>query len=295
MYEQSKIIIKENIDQEKSTSTQDYRKHRIMGILFNTIGNLFPAFGTKVARKLLFTPRKRKIREEFEYLDKQSTIMNIPFKDGFLKVREWGSGSTILLVHGWNANWSHFGKLIPVLLNQGYRVVAYDAPAHGESSGKETNIVEMSNALLAIKNEIGEIYAVVGHSLGGATTALALKRGLNVPKVVLSAPPMSIKQVIDIYSSMLYLPNKIKQRLYSETEKRIEHTLDEVSAYSFAHNMQIPLLLFHDVNDEYVPYESSQHLAKIWKGTKFVSTQGLGHRRLLWNSDVHQQIMGFLK
>ena len=185
--------------------------------------------------------------------------------------------------------------MIPVLLNQCYRVVVYDAPAHGESSGEKTNIVEMSNALLTIKNEIGEIHSVIGHSLGGATTALALKRGLDVPKVRLSAPPTSIKQIIDIYSSMLYLPNKIKERLYSETEKRIDHTLEEVSAYTFAHTIQRPLSLFQDINDELVPYEGSQNLAKIWKESKFVTTQGLGHRRLLWNSDVHQRIVEFLK
>ena len=295
MYEQEKIIIREKIDHRKTTALKDYRKHRVMGIFFNTLGNLVPSFGTRIAMKLLFTPRKRKIREEFEYLDKQSAINTIPFNEGFLKMRIWGSGPVILLVHGWNANWSHFGKLIPVLLNQGYRVVAYDAPAHGESSGNQTNIVEMSSALLAVKKDIGEIHAVVGHSLGGATTALAINRGLVVPKVVLSAPPTSIKQVIDIYSSMLYLPNKIKQRLYSETEKKIEHTLDEVSACTFAHKIQTPLLLFHDIDDELVPFESSQHLAKIWKETKFVTTQGLGHRRLLWNCDVHQQVVRFLK
>lgn len=294
MYEQNKITIKEEIDFKKSSIPQDYKKHRFMGVLFNTIGRVFPSLGTKIAMKILFTPRKRKSREEFDYLNKQATVKSIPFKDGFLKMREWGTGSTILLVHGWNANWSHFGKLIPVLLNQGYRVVAYDAPAHGESSGEETNIVEMSDALLTIKYEIGEIHAVIGHSLGGATTTLALKRGLEIPRVILSAPPTSIKQVIDIYSSMLYLPNKIKQRLYSETAKRIEHSLEEVSAYTFAHTIQTPLLLFHDINDELVPFESSLNLANIWKETQFVTTQGLGHRRLLWNSEVHQQIVDFL-
>lgn len=162
------------------------------------------------------------------------------------------------------------------------------------SSGDQTNIVDMTNALLTVKNEIGDIHAIIGHSLGGSTTALALNRGLDVPKVILSAPPTSIKQVIDIYSLMLYLPNKIKQKLYSETAKRIEHSLEEVSAYTFAHTIQTPLLLFHDVSDELVPYESSENLAKIWKETQFVTTQSLGHRRLLWNSDVHQQIVKFL-
>jgi len=49
----------------------------------------------------------------------------------------WGPQSAappVLLLHGGFANSSYFGRLIPVLVEHGYRVIAMDSPGHGRST-----------------------------------------------------------------------------------------------------------------------------------------------------------------
>ncbi|MGV9195387.1 alpha/beta hydrolase [Microbacterium sp. MC2] len=54
---------------------------------------------------------------------------------------EWGDGDrTVVLIHGWNGRASQFATLARELVAEGYRVVAFDAPAHGASSGRHTYI-----------------------------------------------------------------------------------------------------------------------------------------------------------
>ncbi len=50
---------------------------------------------------------------------------------------EWGGGSKaipVLLLHGGFGNSNYFGKLIPVLVDHGYRVIAMDSRGHGRST-----------------------------------------------------------------------------------------------------------------------------------------------------------------
>lgn len=50
---------------------------------------------------------------------------------------EWGSPSSappVLLLHGGFGNSNYFGNLIPVLVGQGYRVIAMDSRGHGRST-----------------------------------------------------------------------------------------------------------------------------------------------------------------
>ncbi|MEZ4682380.1 MAG: alpha/beta fold hydrolase [Caldilineaceae bacterium] len=65
----------------------------------------------------------------------------------------WGSGPTVLLVHGWAGRGSQLAPLVAPLVNAGYRVVAFDAPAHGDSPGDRTNLLEVSNLIRTLSQE----------------------------------------------------------------------------------------------------------------------------------------------
>ena len=41
----------------------------------------------------------------------------------------WGSGPTVLLVHGWEGRGSQLSAFAPALVKAGFRVVAVDMPA----------------------------------------------------------------------------------------------------------------------------------------------------------------------
>src|SRR5262245_29582359 len=64
--------------------------------------------------------------------------------EGTLRAWEWGEGECVLLVHGWGSRAAWMEKLVGPLVESGRHVVAFDLPAHGESPGTMTNIVEIS-------------------------------------------------------------------------------------------------------------------------------------------------------
>jgi pimeloyl-ACP methyl ester carboxylesterase len=101
-----------------------------------------------------------------------------------------------LLVHGWEGRGTQLGRFVEPFVHAGFRVLALDLPAHGESAGARTDLIECTEALRKVGRDLGPLAAVVAHSFGGAITTLALERGLDAKAVVLIASPSSIDDVL---------------------------------------------------------------------------------------------------
>ncbi|HEY9291289.1 MAG TPA: alpha/beta hydrolase, partial [Microlunatus sp.] len=72
-----------------------------------------------------------------------------------LAVETWGTGSPVYLMHGWGGWRGQLGGFVRPLAESGYRVVALDAPSHGDSDpgsmGKgRGNGLEFARALSAV-------------------------------------------------------------------------------------------------------------------------------------------------
>jgi pimeloyl-ACP methyl ester carboxylesterase len=50
-----------------------------------------------------------------------------------------------------------------------------------------------------------------------------------------------------------------------------------------------PLLIFHDRRDAKVPLGDGRAIAAAWPGARLVTTQGLGHHRILRSAEVHRR------
>ena len=61
------------------------------------------------------------------------------------------------------------------LIKKGYEVLAFDAPAHGESTGKTINAVVYKDLVLIFGSSYGPIDSFVTHSFGGLALVLALE------------------------------------------------------------------------------------------------------------------------
>ena len=70
--------------------------------------------------------------------------------------------------------------------------MAHDAPAHGRSTGRFASLPEFARALRAVADQVGEVYGLVGHSLGGAAACVAMHAGLQALRVVIVAPPAQL-------------------------------------------------------------------------------------------------------
>jgi pimeloyl-ACP methyl ester carboxylesterase len=86
---------------------------------------------------------------------------------------EWGARSTgtpVLLLHGGFGNSNYFGRLIPVLLAHGYRVIAMDSRGHGRSTRSDAPLTYdlMAQDVLGLLDRLGisKVY-LVGWSDGG--------------------------------------------------------------------------------------------------------------------------------
>jgi pimeloyl-ACP methyl ester carboxylesterase len=86
---------------------------------------------------------------------------------------EWGtksSGVPVLLLHGGFGNSNYFGRLIPVLVAHGYRVVAMDSRGHGRSTRSMAPLTYtlMAQDVLGLLDQlkISKVY-LVGWSDGG--------------------------------------------------------------------------------------------------------------------------------
>src|SRR6185369_13228471 len=78
------------------------------------------------------TRRSRPSRGEQRRLEggRQSWLRG---EDGDLAVWHWGTGPRVLLVHGWNGHAGRLSSFVQPLVEAGFGVVAFDAPAHGIS------------------------------------------------------------------------------------------------------------------------------------------------------------------
>src|SRR5260370_41180864 len=102
-------------------------------------------------------------------------------------VYRWGkTDRRILLVHGWGGRAAQFFALIPRLLEAGFEVIAFDAPAHGASSGSFASGPAFARAAQNIAGDA--VHGIIAHSLGAAGSAIALADSVRGDTVGFFAP-----------------------------------------------------------------------------------------------------------
>lgn len=252
---------------------------------------------TAYAAKLFTTPIKHKIPKRELKMDSESlqNTLHIPAIDKSIAIYEYGkSEKKALLVHGWSGRGTQLFKIADSLLEDGYSVVSFDAPAHGKSAGKSSIMSEFIESILEIEKQYGPFEIAIGHSLGGMSVLSAIKNGLNVKKAVIIGSGDIVQDILDEFVSKLRLKPEISNRLRDYFENKYQVKMDDFSAYQAAKKIAIPILVIHDKNDPEVPVKAGIHIHEnLQKGSLFL-TEGLGHRKILGNHDVIKKIIEFI-
>lgn len=252
------------------------------------LGSASPELAAQVAARVFGTPRRRaRPAWEHEVLARASRRFEIDVDDRRIAAWEWGeAGPRVLIVHGWEGRATQLGAIAAPLAEMGFRVVGFDAPAHGESGGATTHFVDFARTLEAIADHVGPLHAVIGHSMGGAVMGyVARQRALAgrppiAKRYVAIAPPKAVADFARTFEGFLEMTLPVRDAF----ERRLERTLGVplASIRSDAGGFpSAPLLVVHDARDREVPFVCGETMARHWPGAVLHRTEGLGHQRIL--------------
>jgi pimeloyl-ACP methyl ester carboxylesterase len=261
-----------------------------MNSIFSTASELAPGLISLVAARLFRRTSRKVPRAGERDVLRDATEMTV----AGMKAWSWGEGPTILLVHGWNGRATQLGGFVSPLVRRGYRVVAFDAVGHGESSGNSLSLPELASCIRKVAAELGDVYGVLAHSLGGAASTLALAQGLQIERAVFISPPSDPREFLRMFSRAIGISDDVRQRVQARVERRLGMTMESMQATVHAPSMRIPLLVVHDEDDKEVPVRVGRSIAQAWPGADLLLTKGLGHQRILRDGSVQNIAVSFI-
>ena len=257
---------------------------------------LSPKLTAKIASILFLTPIRFKIPKKEIELSRLAKTKTIKFKNNKVQIYEWGVGKkAILLVHGWASRATQVAHLAVPLIKAGYKVYSFDAPAHGNSNGRHTHVLEFSDLIFRIKELHPEIESIIGHSMGGAACIYAITEGFIAKKCITIGSPSSAKWILKSFCNTLNVNSKLEKMIKDHLEAKFEKKIDDLSISNMVKSIDTDGLIIHCEEDIDSPVKSAHEIHKNWKNSKLVITKKLGHRRILKNKEVSQKIIDFLK
>ena len=273
-------------------------------VLFKILDLISPSLAGRLALHLFMTPPHFGIPRREKALRDSARLKYIVNKGRKISVHIWGdeNNETVLLSHGWGGRSTQFHALIQPLINAGFRVVGFDAPAHGDSQGKQSNMLDVASIIAQIEKEEGLFKAIIGHSFGTSTALLAISKFKVKPeKLVLIAYVADVQWVIKLFGTLFELKTSTLEAMRQRALKTLANTYqiswnwDDISPINTVQQYKGKLLLIHDKDDHEVPYNEAMKLETFAPQATRLVTKGLGHRKILMSRDVIKTVINFLK
>jgi pimeloyl-ACP methyl ester carboxylesterase len=267
----------------------------ILRTAFRTVGSVAPGVAARWAENIFCRPPRNEPRPSEEAFLLTGERRTVRSEDQDLAVWTWGDGPVVILTHGWGGRAGRFSSLAGALVDGGFRVVLFDAPAHGASMGRQASLPQFARALRQVGDVMGPTYGLVGHSLGGAAVSLAMGRGLRAQRAVLLAAPADVFLFSHAFAQHLRIPPRAHDVMHQNLAARLQFRWDELHIPTLAKGLSAPALIVHDLQDADVPYSHGEEIARAWPGAELYTTTGLGHRALLRNPEVIRRAVEFLR
>ncbi|WP_154402253.1 alpha/beta fold hydrolase [Ornithinimicrobium cavernae] len=211
---------------------------------------------------------------------------------------------TAHLVHGWAGWWQQLSGFVGPLLEAGYRVVAHDAPSHGDSppghyGPRSSRVMEIADAFAAVVWQQGPADLVVAHSIGAMSVMWARERGsTGAGAYAFLAATAAVEPMVDAFRHSLDLGPRTTHLLARRVERRVGHPFTAFDVPGMSRRLVDagtvpPLLSIHDRGDRMAPARGSVDIARAWPGAELVLTDGLGHRQLLRDETTIARVARF--
>lgn len=230
---------------------------------------------------------------------KEAETLQFKLYGDTVKGYRWNRGGhrKVLIVHGFNSSVAKFDQYVKPLMKKGYEVLAFDAPAHGLSTGKTLNAVVFKDMIIYINKEYGPIRSFMGHSFGCLAICLALEEIDHDEDchVALIAPATESKTAIDIFFSYMKLNDEVRKEFEEYIYKLRNKPAAWYSVSRAIKNINAKILWCHDEDDSMTPWKDAKMVMdEKHYNIEFIVTRGLGHRRIYRDNKIRKAIIEFL-
>ena len=263
---------------------------------------LAPALAVRVATRLFGTPLPLRWLQRGGAWGADWRIERWPFEQASLTLYAPATaapGPVVLLVHGWGGQARQLLPLAEVLAQQGLRPLLLEMPAHGRSAGAVSNLPQFARALdyvlARLQHEGQAVRGVVAHSLGANAAAYVASRSSIAARLVLLAPPASPRAYTRYFAQVFGLSESIRARMQARIEAREGVLMAQFEPKTVGTRIDARTLVVHDREDRINPYADGLAFSQAIEGAQLVTTQGLGHRKLLRDPLVLGQVAAFLR
>jgi pimeloyl-ACP methyl ester carboxylesterase len=250
------------------------------------------------AFELFCTPQTRTKKEMSPVFEKSEKI-EFRFEQNTIRGYRWNHPvpKKALILHGFESSVINFGKYVEPLIEKGYEVLAFDAPAHGRSTGKTINAVDYKEFVQHIWNNYGPVDSFLTHSFGGLALCLALE---EIPhsastKIVLIAPAAETKTAIDHFFRLLRLDKGVRKEFENIIAEIGGQPPEWYSVSRTAPKLKGQVLFLQDKDDHMTPLSDVKPIMdKNYSNFHFVISEGLGHRKIYRDEQSLKRIIAFL-
>ena len=266
---------------------------------FKLLSSISKKKAAEKAFELFCTPQSRHVKE-LPAVFKEGEKLQFKFQQFSIVGYRWNKGAsrTAMIVHGFESSSVNFDRYVNALVKKGYEVLAFDAPAHGKSSGKQVNAIIYRDFIKYIHQKYGPVQTFIAHSFGGLAVTMALaeiKHDASY-RVVLIAPATETSTALDHFFKFI---NITDEAVKDEFEKIIvKISGQQVSWFSIRRALQkikAKILWLHDEDDKITPLKDVYPIKKeSHPNIRLVITKGLGHRRIYRDSQVVKTIADFI-
>jgi pimeloyl-ACP methyl ester carboxylesterase len=270
----------------------------LLRMLFPILEWLSTKLASRLALRIFLTPPQSRASRWERSFEQRGTRDVVRLGSKRLRLLRHGAGSkTALLVHGWGSRSTQLGSYAESLISAGYCVYSLDGPAHGESTGSSTDMIEFANGVALAAEQLSDLDVVVGHSFGAACTLLATDRfALKTKRLVLISCFADVRFIMEAFARFFRIGMPVVDDMRRQLEHRYKNTvrLDQVSPRLLIRNYRKPVLLIHDQDDEEVPIEHARTLQSGNANVRLFATEKLGHRKILRDDSAISAIVAFL-
>jgi len=262
-----------------------------------------PRQAAKKAFSLFCTPRRKSGKKLPSLFDKGEKL-SFQLEDHPVRGHRWrphqASSNTlkkVLIAHGFESSSRNFEQYVNAFLKKGYEVLAFDAPAHGRSGGRRITLPLYVDMIRTIHDRYGPIHSFMGHSLGGLALSLFLESITHekTTRLVLISPPVEMASAVDTLFQMLELDAGVRTAFDEYAYRLSGRPFSWFSLRRALHRVKAEVLWLHDEDDDITPLADTLPVKNdSHPNIRWVTTKGLGHRKIYRDGEVLRQVVDFL-